>query len=211
MPTPFYVDNGVYSELPEPDDWQLFDAPEVPQIPSRRIRIPLQNSSDFGKSIREEHEEEDINFVPKTSFTSPPSPIHPTNLTAVVRAPLSAPLTVHDGNLLVRPSYTRKAKTNKRTVLDSSNNLDENEAIPSVTKTTKKTKTTRQKFPSSSLPTAPTPTLTAPTNVYNPPKPLPDGSYDVWENFVDSGGYKLTSEERVLVKRFVKLRRSGMT
>jgi hypothetical protein len=44
----------------------------------------------------------------------------------------------------------------------------------------------------------------ATVGVNSRPSPLPNGTYESWVNFVDEGGYRLTTEERVAVKRFVK-------
>jgi hypothetical protein len=41
------------------------------------------------------------------------------------------------------------------------------------------------------------------------PPPLPNGSYESWEFFLDNEGYKLTTDERISVKRFVKPKRSN--
>jgi hypothetical protein len=45
--------------------------------------------------------------------------------------------------------------------------------------------------------------------IYNRLPALPNGTYESWVNFVDEGGYRLTTDERVSVKRFVKLKRSN--
>jgi hypothetical protein len=49
----------------------------------------------------------------------------------------------------------------------------------------------------------------ATVGVNNRPSPLLNGTYKSWVNFVDEGGYWLTTEERVAVKRFVKSKRSN--
>jgi hypothetical protein len=41
------------------------------------------------------------------------------------------------------------------------------------------------------------------------PPPLPNGSYESWEFFLDNKGYKLTTDKRISVKRFVKPKRSN--
>jgi hypothetical protein len=41
------------------------------------------------------------------------------------------------------------------------------------------------------------------------PLPLPNGMYKSWEFFLDSGGYKLTIEERISAKRFGKNKQSN--
>jgi hypothetical protein len=45
--------------------------------------------------------------------------------------------------------------------------------------------------------------------IYNRLPALPYGTYASWVNFVDEGGHWLTTDERVSVKRFVKLKRSN--
>jgi hypothetical protein len=44
---------------------------------------------------------------------------------------------------------------------------------------------------------------------YNRLSALPNGTYESWVNFVNEGGYRLTTDERVSVKRFVKSKRSN--
>jgi hypothetical protein len=41
------------------------------------------------------------------------------------------------------------------------------------------------------------------------PPPLPNGSYESWEFFLDNGGYKLTTDECISVKSIVKPKRSN--
>jgi hypothetical protein len=46
--------------------------------------------------------------------------------------------------------------------------------------------------------------------LYNLLTPLPDGTYESWVNFVDNGGgYWLTTDKQVAMKRFVKTKRSN--
>jgi hypothetical protein len=45
--------------------------------------------------------------------------------------------------------------------------------------------------------------------IYNRLPALPNGTYESWVNFVNEGGYRLTTDERVSVKRFVKSKRSN--
>jgi endonuclease III len=72
----------------------------------------------------------------------------------------------------------------------------------------KKTATKKKAAPAKKkLPTPPPPTISPvppPAPTTNTSSSLPDGSYEIWEAFVDAGGYEITRSQALMVKAWVK-------
>jgi endonuclease III len=195
MPTAVYdVDNDGYMDnVPDPTDWQLFEVPgevslEVMDPP--RIRIQLPSLKDYGKSFGDDDEDSDF------EESSPPHSKPPT------RPPLK-PISTN-----ARSSHSRKAKTNKRPVVDLDIDEENRGLVVKSTKRSLQKKGAKDKAhakDNKEKQQIPNPSnITKGVHDYNPPPPLPNGSYDSWVNFLDNGGYKLTLDQRCTVKRFVK-------
>ena len=204
MPTSFYVDDDVSSDVPDPHEWQLFETPTYNGLGPPRIRIQLHNHAQCGngkflvEDVDVDYDTDDDDVLDSSPVTAPVARI-------ITRPPLQS-LSSLTGN--GRSSYIRKAKTNKRSVVD----LMQEDVDGRKNKNNKnnksgagKKKTTTKQKGNQNIVTSLTP-LSLPSKVTLTPSltPLPNGVYQEWLKFVDNGGYKLTLEERCTVKQFVK-------
>jgi hypothetical protein len=115
------VDHVGYIEVPNPHEWQFFDAPQLARRP--RIRIPLQNYPGCGKFVIDNEIDNEVDDDTPGDIdqenTPATSPI--TRKTGLL--PMVRPLQVINPNL--RSSYIRKVKGTKHTVIDlESDQLD---------------------------------------------------------------------------------------
>jgi endonuclease III len=226
---PSLVDNDGSMQVPDPHEWQLFAPPPSPHRP--RIRIPLPNYPECGKFVNDDNEDDNDDDEDDDSYPRHGNQEN-TPVTSPIRrktAPKVKPLQAVDTNL--RRSYIRKVKGIKRSVIDlQSDDGDWDQDIEeeakwsnnprktTIAKTTTKTPTIAKPKPKAKTAKA---TIqkkksTQPSKLVHdnpplppPPPPLPNGSYESWEFYVDNGGYKLTTEERISVKSFVKIKRSN--
>jgi endonuclease III len=219
MPTAVYLNkDGYMDDVPDPTDWQLFEVPgevSLEVLDPPRIRIRLPSLQDYGKSFGSDDEDSEV------EVTIPPHSKPPKPPTRPPLKPISKPISTN-----ARSSHSRKAKTNKRPVVDLDLDMDEeNQGV--VVKLTKRrasnilqkqdkfqgekdkahAKDNEEKKKTNNI----TKGVDAysPQPPYNPPPPLPNGSYNSWVNFLDNGGYKLTLDQRCTVKRFVKSKRDN--
>jgi endonuclease III len=200
MPTAVYLNNGdgYMDDVPDPTDWQLFEVPgevslEVMDPP--RIRIRLPSLQDYGKSFGTNDEDEDSDV----EVTIPPHSKPPTRPPL---KPISKPIST-----TARSSHSRKAKTNKRPVVDLDIDEENQGVVVKLTKRSASNILQKQDKFQGEKDKAQEKKEKKKTKA--PPLPLPNGSYNSWVNFLDNGGYKLTSDQRCTVKRFVKSKRDN--
>jgi endonuclease III len=228
MPTLVYVAHTPTMKLHISAD-RLFAAKGLRPIENEEDSNSEDSDIDVGEEDKEQDDKyEDISPPPPPTVTPPVAAKQPaqTRPSRTRRQPRPLPITT---TLESTPAATKKRKATRTPPPAATKKRKASTAPPAATKKRKVTPTPppaatkKRKATPTSPPavtkkrkaTPPTTPATPPTNkrkaaipIAPAPTtslvPLPDGSYETWEGFVDAGGYDITKNQAQIVKAWVK-------